>query len=413
MSPGFEADILLRPRGAIFLGYFRRCGDMLVRRLGSPYSVFRKHFFLVAAVSIIALMIVAGGVRVIFFGKAQQGPGGPGRGGQVVAVTPATIAPRSFSSDIDVLGAAKARQSVTLTAPATQLITKINFQSGQMVRQGQVLAELNAREQDANIVQARAALDLAEKNRDRWQTLADRGVAPKATAEQFQSAYDQARANLAANQARAGDRTIRAPFTGVVGLTDAAPGMLVNPGAAIATLDDLSVIRVDFPVAERFLAQLKEGLPITAATDAYAGRVFTGRIAKLDTRLDPGSRSLTARAEFNNADRALKPGMLLRVAIKQQQRISPAAPESSVAFEGAKAYVLVLTPDGDGGLVVKRRDIEVGTRQGGFVEVVGGLNPGERVMAEGLNRVQPNARVTIAGQGGQGSGGGQRRRRQR
>ena len=101
------------------------------------------------------------------------------------------------------------------------------------------------------------------------------------------------------------------------------------------------------------------------------------------------------------------------IGIKQQQRISPAAPESSVAFEGAKAYVLVLTPDGDGGLVVKRRDIEVGTRQGGFVEVVGGLNPGERVMAEGLNRVQPNARVTIAGQGGQGSGGGQRRRRQR
>ena len=112
--------------------------------------MFRKHFFLVAAIAIIGLMVVAGGVRLAFFGKAQGGAGGRDRGGQAVAVTPATIAPRTFSNDIDVLGAAKARQSVTLTAPATQLVTKINFQSGQTVRQGQVLAELNARGRPAN-----------------------------------------------------------------------------------------------------------------------------------------------------------------------------------------------------------------------------------------------------------------------
>ncbi len=367
--------------------------------------MFRKHFFLVIALVVIGVMVVAGGARLLTANKPPQGGGGgggAGRAGQPVAVVPATIGVSPFTNDIEVLGAAKARQSVILTAAATQLVTKINFQSGQSVRQGQVLAELNAREQDANIIQAKAALDFAEKTRDRWQALADRGVAPKATAEQFQSAYEQAKANLAANQARAGDRTIRAPFSGVVGLTDAAPGMLINPGATIATLDDVSVIRVDFPVAERFLGVLKEGLPITAHTDAYPDRVFTGRVAKLDTRLDPSSRSLIARAEFANPDGRMRPGMLMHVSIKQDQRTALSAPESAVAFEGQAAYVLALEP-GPKGLIAKRRDVKIGVRQNAFVEILSGLNIGDRVMAEGLNRVQSGATVVIAGQGGAGA----------
>jgi membrane fusion protein (multidrug efflux system) len=379
--------------------------------------VFRKHFFLVVALVVIGTMIVAGGARLLFTGKGQQaqqaqgGGGGGGRGGQPVAVVPATVTPRLFANDIEVLGAAKARQSVTLTAAATQLVTKINFQSGQYVRQGQVLAELNAREQDANIIQAQAALEFAEKTRDRWQALADRGVAPKATAEQYQSAYEQAKANLAANQARAGDRTIRAPFSGVVGLSDAAPGMLINPGATIATLDDVSVIRVDFPVAERFLGLLKEGLPITATTDAYPDRVFTGNVAKLDTRLDPSSRSLIARAEFSNADGRLRPGMLMHVAIKQDQRTSPSVLESAVAFEGQAVYVLAIEP-GPKGLTAIRRDVKIGVRQAGYIEILSGLEVGDQVMAEGLNRVQSGARVVISGPGGaNGKPGGAGRRK--
>jgi membrane fusion protein (multidrug efflux system) len=363
--------------------------------------VFRKHFFLVIALSVIGLMVVAGGAKLLLFKDRPAGAaaGAGARGGQPVTVAPAVVASRAFTNDLEVLGAAKARQSVTLTAPATQLVTKINFQSGQYVHEGQVLAELNAREQDANILQAEAALDFAKKTRDRWTALAERGVAPKATAEQYQSAYEQAKANLDAMRARAGDRVIRAPFSGVVGLTDAAPGMLINPGATIATLDDLSVIRVDFPVAERFVAQLREGLPITAQTDAYPDRVFSGRIAKLDTRLDPNNRSLTARAEFANPDGRLKPGMLMRVAIKQNQRVSPAVPESAVAFEGQSSYLLAIEP-GPKGLKATRKDIKLGVRQGGFVEVLSGVAVGQQVVAEGLNRVQPNAPVTIAGQGG-------------
>ena len=291
----------------------------------------RKHLFLIIALLAVGLMAVAGGLRIMAKpkaaggpgggqaaaggaapkgapGKAGGGPGGPGGGAGRAAPTQVAvfeIAPSSFSDRIDVLGAAKARQSVTLTADTTELVTRIRFQSGDFVKQGQVLAELNAREQSAGIIQAQAAVDIAKSNWDRWKTLSDRGIAPVATAEQYKSAYDQAIANLEANRARAADRTIRAPFSGTVGLSDAAPGMLINPGTAIATLDDLTVIRVDFPVSERYLSTLRPGRQIRATADAYPRSVFQGKIAMVDTRVDVGTRAVTARAEFPNPDRRL------------------------------------------------------------------------------------------------------------
>ncbi len=115
-----------------------------------------------------------------------------------------------------------------------------------------------------------------------------------------------------AARARAGDRTIRAPFAGVVGLSDIAPGALINPGAAIVTLDDVSAIRVDFDIPDRYLANIREGQQIIARVDAYPGETITGRIPKLDTRIDERTRAITARAEFPNPSRKLKPGMMLR-----------------------------------------------------------------------------------------------------
>jgi membrane fusion protein, multidrug efflux system len=380
-----------------------------------PALVVRKHLFLIIAIVVLGVMAVAGGVRLLASGgggggagPAARGPGGGGggpRGPQAVAVRLAVVGERPFMEQIEVLGVAKARQSVTLTANTTELITRIRFQSGQFVRQGQVLADLNAREQNADILQAEAARDLAKSNWDRWQALADRGVAPKATAEQYQSPYQQAVAAVEARRAGVADRTIRAPFSGVVGLSDAAPGMLVNPGATIATLDDVSVIRVDFPIAERYLSVLREGLPLTATADAYPATKFTGRIAKLDTRIDPATRSIVARAEFPNANRMLKPGMLLHVSIDQTARTSPAVPESAVVFQAKGAYVFGVAQDPKKGQIAVRKDIVVGARGDGWIEVASGIMAGDQVVAEGVNRVRANEAVRVAGQppaGGQG-----------
>lgn len=364
--------------------------------------MFKRHFFLIAAVIAIGLMIVAGGFRVLAGGDEKEGgapggggPGGGGRGGgqQVAAVSAQT---RPFTDTLDVLGVAKGRQSVTITASNTQLITRVMFRDGQTVARGTPLVELQASAEEAAVVEARAEVDQARKAYDRWRELAERGYAPRATVEQYEAAYATARARLAAAQARRADRIIRAPFAGVVGLSDVTPGTLVNPGAAIVSLDDLTVVRVDFDVPERFLGALRPGVEIVATADALQGSSFTGRIADLDTRIDERTRAITARAEFANPGGVIRPGMLMRVRIQEGGRQSVAVPESALLFQGEEAAVFKIVTQ-EGKTLTQRVTVLTGARENGFVEIREGLTAGERVVASGLNRVQPNQPVRVAG----------------
>jgi membrane fusion protein (multidrug efflux system) len=366
--------------------------------------VIRRHFFLVAAVVAVLLMLLVGGLKLAFGGKAP-GQGGPGGGaGRATAVSQIVVQPRTFTDRVEVLGVAKGRQSVTITSNTAELITAVHFSDGQTVSKGQVLVELKADQEMAGIAQAQAQLAQAEREYTRWKTLADRGIAPRASAEQYMSARDTARAALASAGAQKLDKVIRAPFSGRVGISDIAPGALISPGTAIVSLDDVSLIRVDFSVPDRYLPILREGLAITAKPDALPGEMFTGRIAQIDTRIDPATRALKARAEFPNADGRLKPGMLIKVGIDQGQHQGVAVPEAAVQFEGNQASVFLITK-GPKGQIARRTAVQTGINAGGFVEITSGLKAGDKVVGDGLNRVQDGAPVNAGGgkpQAGQG-----------
>lgn len=361
----------------------------------------RRHFFLVGALVVLVLMVVAGGLRMATGGGGSGGPGGPGgpggRGGPGggVDIAATTVVNRTFTDQIEVLGVAKGRQSVTLTAAATQLVEAVRFSDGQSVPAGAVLVELKAAEQDAGVAQARARLAEAEQALNRWKTLAESGYASQAAVDQRQAAFLTAKADLAAAQARQGDRLIRAPFAGVVGLTDIAPGALVNPGATIVTLDDLSAIRVDFQIPERYLADLAQGQAIEATTDAFPGYVARGRIDTLDTRIDPDTRAITARAVFPNPDRQLRPGMMMRVSLARGQRQVLAVPEPALSVQGSSSFVFLIS-EAEGQTRAEQRPVEIGARQNGFVEVREGVNAGDRIVANGLNKVTSGQTVRIA-----------------
>ena len=405
--------------------------------------MFRRHFFLIAAVIVLGLMVVAGGLKMLSKKSggagvaAAQGPaGGAGAGGAaarrgafggppMVSVT--TVQARTFEDTIEVLGVAKGRQSVTLTAATTQLVDRVRFTDGQHVQRGAILVELKDTEQDAGLAQADARLVQAQRAYDRYKELNAKGFASKAAIDQYEAAWRSAQADVAAARARQSDRIIRAPFSGVVGLSDVAPGALVNPGAPIVTLDDVSVMRVDFQVPERYLAQLRAGQTLLATADAFPGETITGRVAKLDTRVDERTRAITARAEFANPGGKLKPGMLLRVGVSRGQRSNPSVPESAVSVQGEGAFVYVIRqrppgagaggqavggqaaggrpparpggagPAGGGAMaMVEQRPIVTGVRQQGFVEIVDGLKAGDRVVADGLNKVQPGQPVRLS-----------------
>ncbi|WP_426012367.1 efflux RND transporter periplasmic adaptor subunit [Caulobacter sp. DWR2-3-1b2] len=354
----------------------------------------RRHFFLVAAVVAVLLMLLVGGLKLAFGGKApnQGGPGGGGGGGRAIAVSQITVKPRDFTDRVEVLGVAKGRQSVTITSNTAELITNVHFSDGQAVSKGQVLVELKADQENAGIAEAQARYAQADREYTRWKTLADKGIAPRATAEQYLAARDTARAAVSSASAQKLDRVIRAPFSGVVGISDIAPGALISPGTPIVSLDDVSMIRVDFSVPDRYLPILRNGLMITAAPDALPGETFTGRIAQIDTRIDPATRALKARAEFPNAGGRLKPGMLIKVGIDQGQHQALAVPEAAIQFEGTQASVFLIAK-GPKGQVARRTTVQTGLSSDGFVEIVSGLKAGDKIVGDGLNRVQDGAPI--------------------
>ncbi len=355
----------------------------------------KRHFFLIAAGALLALMIVAAVLRVAFAQDESGGRGGPGGRGGGQQVSQAVAAQREFSDQIEVLGVARGNRSVNITSATSQLITRVLFTDGQRVSAGTRLVELQAQEEDAGIIEARARVELAQSQYDRYRELGERGFAPRMMIEQYETELRTARASLAAAQARRGDRSIRAPFSGVLGLSSVTAGTLINPGAVITTLDDIDTIRVDFPVPERYLSSLSRGLPITATADALGGETFQGRIALIDTRVNETTRAVTARAEFPNPGGRIRPGMLMRVGVEQGSRQSVAVPEAAIQYEGDGAFVYRIAP-GERGSTAQRVEVDAGVVENGFVEIVSGLRAGERVVGSGLNRIQPNSPVTVA-----------------
>lgn len=365
--------------------------------------MFKRHFFIIGAACLLGLMIVAAVLKIAFSdGGAgdRKGPRGPGAGrGQVVAEVVAQR--REFAEQIRVLGVARGRRSVNITSNTTQLVTQVMFSDGQAVAAGTPLVELQAREEDADLIRTRAQLENAQREYDRYRILAERGVAPRVMAETAETALKTAQAAVAAAEARRGDRILRAPFAGVLGLTSVTPGTLISPGSVITTLDDISGVRVDFPLPERYLGVLPVGAPLTATTDAFPGEEFNGRIALLDTRVNEQTRAIIARAEFTNPGNRIRPGMMMRVAVQQGRRQSLAVPEAAVQYEGQGAFVYRIAR-GEKGSTAQRVEVQTGAVEGGYVEIVSGLANNDHIVASGLNRIQPGAPVTVEGEAAQG-----------
>jgi membrane fusion protein, multidrug efflux system len=210
--------------------------------------------------------------------------------------------------------------------------------------------------------------------------------------EQLEATMKANEARVAAAQAHLSDTYIRAPFSGGVGMRKVSLGALINPGTVITTLDDASTIKVDFAVPESHVGQLRVGQEVLARTNAYPGRKFSGRVVSVDSRVDAATRAVTVRAVVANTDAALKPGMFLTVALSQDHRPALAIPEEAVVPEQARQFVYVVD-----GAVVHKREVTLGRREPGFVEITSGLAAGDHVVVEGTLKLRDGATVREAG----------------
>jgi membrane fusion protein (multidrug efflux system) len=299
-----------------------------------------------------------------------------------------------FTDRIEAVGNARANEQVTLSAPVTERIVRLNFGDGAFVRAGQVIAVLRQAEQTAELAEAAARAREAQQQLQRVGALKDRGFATRSNYDTQVAAADQARAQAQAVQAQIGDRVIRAPFSGWASLRTISVGAMASQGTEIATISDLTSIKLDFTVPETMLAALRPGLSIDARASAYPGRVFRGTIRTVDPVIDPNTRSVMVRAVIPNPDRALRPGMLLNVGIQSAQRRGLSVPELAVVAEGDRSYVFAVN-----GNRVHRVPVQTGAHLGGRVEIVSGLRPGQPVVTEGVIKVTDGVQVRLAGSG--------------
>ena len=327
------------------------------------------------------------------------GPAGalPAKAPGPTPVTVAEVRKDRFVDRVEALGTLIANESVSLTATVTEVVDSLNFEDGQRVRKGDVLATLSATEEQALLIEARATAEEAKKQYDRARQLATSGAAAASQLDEARRVHDTARARQAAIESRVDQLTVRAPFDGRVGLRNLSVGALVRPGDLITTIDDDSVMKLDFQVPSTFLPVLRPGTPIEARARAFPDRTFRGDLRSVSSRIDPVTRSVTARAEIPNPERLLKPGLLMTVELLSNPRDAVALPEAALLPAGRGNTVMVV--DRTGAVpVARRREVTVGTRRPGEVEVVTGLEPGETVVVDGGFKLAEGAPVApVAG----------------
>ena len=303
-----------------------------------------------------------------------------------VVTQPARVEPMGI--EIEAVGTTQANESVEVTSKASNTVTAIRFQEGEVVERGAVLVEMDATQLRANLAEAQASLARSRSQYDRSRDLQSRQAMSMADLEQVEAALKADEARVAAAQARLDDTIIRASFSGRTGFRHVSVGSFVSPGTVITTLDDTSIIKLDFTVPETYLFVLSRGLPVKAAAAGLPDRLFEGVVTNMDSRIDPVTRSVTVRAEIPNPDGLLRQGMFMTVALQGEVTPTLLVPEEALVPERGHAYVFVVNDN-----VVERREVHTGKRRPGFVEIVDGIAEHERVVVDGTQNVRDGSVV--------------------
>lgn len=308
---------------------------------------------------------------------------------QATPVVLGKVEQREFVPQIEGLGTARALESVLVTARVSGRVEEIYFKEGARARAGQPLVRLEDDEERAELKAAQAEAEQAQARHDRLTELSAKGLVPRDQLEEQSRVLKSAQARLELAKVRLAQRTVRAPFAGVLGFRQPSLGSLVQPGTPIVTLDQVEQLRVEFSVPEALIGDLAPGAIVEVRAAAWPERTFTGKISAIDTRVDEVTRAAKVQARLDNRDNALKPGMLLTVHAEGRPRRALFVPEAAVAPENEQQFVWRVAP----GDTVEKVEVALGARLTGSVEVVAGLAAGERVVLEGHTQLRPGRPV--------------------
>lgn len=311
-------------------------------------------------------------------------------GNESVGVDAVVVEKVFLTRSVAAVGSLSSENSVMLRPEITGRIATINFQEGGPVEQGQILVELDNSVTRAQLEQAQAALSLAQSQHRRAQQLTKQGFISAQARDESASELKVQQAAVALAKAQLEKTTITAPFDGLVGLRYVSVGDYVSPGSDLVLLESIDPLNVDFRIPEQFLGVVHVGTRINLRFDALADVLREGVVGAISPLVDVGGRSILLRAKVPNTDASLRPGMFSRVQLQFDDKQALMVPEAAIAPGGEMNYVYRIDDE-----YVTRVGVMLGQRQDGKVEIVHGLEEGDRVLISGLQKVSDGTRVHL------------------
>lgn len=346
------------------------------------------------AVVILVLLVLFGSIgaylyeRFSAFGSMDFTP-------PPVTVAVSTARSEIWDQSLSAVGTIVAVRGIDLTSESSGEITEIRFESGDVVKQGQLLVVLNDRIEQASLKSQAASLELAQILFDRDSALIKQQSIPQTQFDRSRADLERARAQLAETQARLSNKRIEAPFAGTMGIRRVDVGDYLAPGTVIASLQDASELEIDFTVPARYSSALRAGLTVDVQVDAFADRVFPALVTAIDARVDANTRNVMLRARLENTS-GLLPGMFATLTLDLGERQPVVTiPETAMTYALQGNTVFVIEELDGGELTATARVVRAGSVRDGRVAVLEGIAEGDRVVSVGQNKLYRGVRVVI------------------
>ena len=369
-------------------------------------------------VLVIGLLVAIKGAQIgmlIGFGKQYEKDGPPPE-----AVSSSLATEQDWEGTLSTVGSVASAKGVSVSADASGTVTRIAFESGQTVKEGDVLVEIDTKVERAQLATAIARRELANTTINRTRALAAKGALSPAQLDADESVLRTSGTEVEQIQAQIAKKTIRAPFGGKLGIRSVNLGQYLNPGTAITVLESVDAVHVDFQLPQQRLAEVKVGQPVRinvegangqAKTDAGAGEEIEGTIAAVDPTVDPVTRAIRVRADIKAGDGGearLRPGMFVQVTvILPEHTSSVVVPATAIIHAPYGDSVFIVEPkkpgspgidkaqDGKVVKVARQQFVRLGSARGDFVAVVDGVKAKEEVVTQGAFKLRNNASITV------------------
>ncbi|RMJ04609.1 Multidrug resistance protein MdtA precursor [Marinobacter litoralis] len=352
-------------------------------------------------IAIVFLGLVLGGIfgyKFMQFGQLKEMLSQP-QPPAIISVTQSTT--ENWQPSIKAVGSIEAVNGIAVSNEVPGVIKTINFESGDNVKKGDILIELDAAIDEAALRTRRAEAQLADQDFKRISDLLPKRAVSQSQYDTAKANYDAARARVNEAQAQRDKKIIRAPFDGRLGIRMVNQGEYLPTGSPIVEVNMLDPIYVDYTLSEKHLANVESGFPVSVTVAAVPEHKFEGKVSAINTSVSPETRTVRIRATLNNEDHLLRPGMFATIQTGQPRDNKVVTlPRTAISYNTYGNFVFVVTENDNGDQIVERRTVTTGEVRNGRTAITSGLEAGETVVSKGLLRLRAGQRVKIQDESG-------------